>query len=316
MKQIRILWSIVCLILLFLSTVIIFINVDKSRSILSIRSSNHDLSKSKLPNIYLIIVILSAAGNLEKREAIRKTWLSSDISNVKHVFVIGEQDLKYDIHTIEAEIITYHDILFLKNVSDSYDALTVKLLQSFVGVEKLWDFKFLLKTDDDSYVRLPSMISELKSKYDHLTTLYWGFFDGSAHVKKAGKWKESNWFLCDRYLPYALGGGYVLSQRLVQFIAHNSEYLNIYKTEDVSVGSWLSPLNITRVHDSRFDTEYKSRGCFNSYLVTHKHEPDDMRKIHSNLMSSGNLCEKEFQTRLSYTYNWTVLPSKCCIRNK
>lgn len=224
MKQIRILWSIVCLILLFLSTLIIFINVDKSRSILNIRSSNHDLREEKLPSTYLIILILSAAGNLEKREVIRKTWLSTDIPNVKHVFVIAEEDLKYDIHTIEAEIITYHDILFLKNVSDSYDALTTKLLQSFVTVNKLWDFKFLLKADDDSYIRVTNIVSELKNKYNNSTTLYWGFFDGSAHVKKTGKWKESNWFLCDRYLPYALGGGYVLSQRLVQFIAHNSAY--------------------------------------------------------------------------------------------
>ena len=225
MKQIRILWSIVCLILLFLSTVIIFVNVDRSRSILNIGSGKHDRNEHKLPHTYLIIVILSAAENLEKREVIRKTWLSTDIPYVKYVFVVGEKDLKYDIHTIEAEIITYHDILLLRNTSDSYDALTLKLLQSFVAVNKLWDFKFLLKTDDDSYARVLNIVDELRTKYDHLKTLYWGFFDGSAHVKKAGKWKESNWFLCDRYLPYALGGGYILSQRLVQFIVDNSDHL-------------------------------------------------------------------------------------------
>lgn len=91
-------------------------------------------------------------------------------------------------------------------------------------------------------------------------------------------------------------------------------FYSLYKTEDVSVGSWLSPLNVTRIHDPRFDTEYVSRGCSNTYLVTHKHSPGSMKSLHQNLMDTGKLCETEFQARLSYMYNWDALPSKCCVR--
>ena len=70
--------------------------------------------------------------------------------------------------------------------------------------------KYLLKVDDDSYVQLPLVLEELKnSNFDK--SLYWGFFDGRAPVWLKGKWAEKEYHLCDKYIPYALGGGYVLS---------------------------------------------------------------------------------------------------------
>ncbi len=58
------------------------------------------------------------------------------------------------------------------------------------------------------------MIDELHNT-NYENSLYWGFFDGRAPVQKSGKWAESNYVLCDTYVPYALGGGYVLSHDLV-----------------------------------------------------------------------------------------------------
>ena len=65
--------------------------------------------------------------------------------------------------------------------------------------------------DDDSYVQLPQVLEELKHS-NFPEKLYWGFFDGRAPVWDKGKWAESEYRLCDKYLPYALGGGYVLSK--------------------------------------------------------------------------------------------------------
>ena len=66
-----------------------------------------------------------------------------------------------------------------------------------------------------------------------------GFFNGNAPVFKRGPWKETKFLLCDRYLPYAAGGGYILSHDLVAFIASNSRYLQLYDNDDVSVGVWF-----------------------------------------------------------------------------
>lgn len=84
-------------------------------------------------------------------------------------------------------------------------------------------------------------------------------------------------------------------------------------SEDVSVGAWLAPLDITRIHDTRFDTEYMSRGCNNSFIITHKQTPESMRTIFKHFVKTGNICEREFVSRRTYEYNWNVPPIKCCV---
>uniref|UniRef100_A0A1B6LE51 Hexosyltransferase n=1 Tax=Graphocephala atropunctata TaxID=36148 RepID=A0A1B6LE51_9HEMI len=266
-------------------------------------------------NYFLLIIVISGADNILQRSAIRETWglFNKDLADVQYFFIIGSQGLSDEkISKLKKEQIKYND-LFLLSVADSYTTLTRKVLHSFVWFDTEFNFKYILKCDDDSFVFLPKVVSDLQNnlaKYEHL---YWGYFDGRAHIKQVGKWKETNWFLCDRYLPYALGGGYVLSRSLVHFIRQNQQILGTYLSEDISVGAWLSPLNVTRLHDVRFDTEYMSRGCNNSFLVTHKQSPENMRVLYSTFINSGKLCVKETKTRKSYEYNWNVLPTKCCV---
>jgi galactosylxylosylprotein 3-beta-galactosyltransferase len=118
--------------------------------------------------------------------------------------------------------------------------------------------------------------------------------------------------LCDQYIPYALGGGYVLSVDLVRFISANANILRTYRAEDASVGTWLAPLKVHRVHDTRFDTEWRSRGCSNTDLVSHKQSVQEMRSKQYSLVSKGVLCEREMTLHKTYEYNWKVPPSKCC----
>lgn len=77
----------------------------------------------------------------------------------------------------------------------------------------------------------------------------------------------------------------------------------------------MSPLNISRIHDTRFDTEFVSRGCSNMYLITHKQSEKDMRHMYSEMVTHGKLCTQEKHIRPSYVYNWNVPPSQCCVRN-
>ncbi len=119
-----------------------------------------------------------------------------------------------------------------------------------------------------------------------------------------------------RYLPYALGGGYILSFDLVQYVADMADVARSYRAEDVTVGTWLAPLDITRQHDVRFDTEYRSRGCLDSYFITHKKSPLAMDELHSVFLASGGkrICSQEVVHIRPYVYNWDVLPTKCCER--
>ena len=124
------------------------------------------------------------------------------------------------------------------------------------------------------------------------------------------------YFSFQSYLPYALGGGYVLSRQLVNYIVINAPLLQSYQSEDVSLGVWLAPLNINRHHDIRFDTEYQSRGCIDSFLIQHKQSPLDMRAKYRSLQSLERLCSSgEIEHHLAYDYNWKVPPTRCCVRN-
>ncbi|XP_046615706.1 beta-1,3-galactosyltransferase 6 [Neodiprion virginianus] len=266
----------------------------------------------------LIIVVFSAPSNVEQREAVRGTWLSENYEDVKYLFVIGTQNMEFDQRNrLASENKAYHDLLLLPNLQDSYQALTKKLLHSFAHICKEYDFDYLLKCDDDSFVLVDKILKEFeKQRYEALDKeLYWGFFNGKAQVKRSGPWKETDWIFCDFYLPYARGGGYVLSQNLVKFIAQNSNILRLFNSEDVSVGLWLAPLsNIERKHDVRFDTEYRSRGCSNEHIIKHKQNVEAMNTMYQTYKASGALCVKEVRYRNSYRYDWGVPPSRCCIR--
>ena len=272
--------------------------------------------KEDVEVIQLVTVIVSAVANFERRQTIRQTWLSEIVNSkiVKYYFVIGTDGLSVSENgQLIIERKNYSDLLLLDNVPDAYENLTRKILESFKWVHNHDKFEYLLKVDDDSFVILSRLIHELNRLPS--SRLYLGFFDGRASVKRKGQWAEHNWSLCDRYLPYACGGGYALSSDLVAFIATNADLLQCFNSEDVSVGAWLAGLDIKRQHDPRFDTEYRSRGCNNAFMVTHKQTIADMFEKWRNLQKSGVICEKESRTRLSYVYNWNVLPSNCCHRN-
>ena len=79
-------------------------------------------------------------------------------------------------------------------------------------------------------------------------------------------------------------------------------------------GTWLAPVLLNRYHDVRFDTEYKSRGCNNQHIVSHKQTIDDMKNKYHELTINNRLCQQETTERLSFDYDWKAKPSQCCKR--
>ncbi|CAH2011076.1 unnamed protein product [Acanthoscelides obtectus] len=216
---------------------------------------------------------------------------------------------------------TNKDLLILP-VLDNYKNLTLKIKHTFQWLSDQYDhgmdFKYVLKCDGDSFVHLKSLVVQANNKEGpNKLNLYWGYFYGNARIFTKGKWKETDWIFSDRYLPYALGGGYLLSKNLVTYIGKNAENLRTFNAEDVSVGFWLAPVdNILRIHDTRFDTEWKSRGCQNQHLIVHHVSSEEMLQYYKNVEEFGQLCPVEVKAkrRSVYIYNWKVSPSQCCKR--
>nr|CAG4644984.1 EOG090X0A8N [Leptodora kindtii] len=310
--------SIIAVAILFL---IFFLSSFNGRSDYEVNGVSSAVLDDALPDldssrrgskVRLLIIVVSSPTKSATRSVIRETWLSDRDARYRHFFVVGVAGLSSSVaDSLADESAAHGDILTLSNLADSYQNLADKVLGALSLVSGIVHFDHVLKCDDDSFVRVSRLLDEIEKQPQE--RLYWGFFKGGSTVHRKGKWQEPEWFLCDTYLPYALGGGYILSVDLVRHLVINAGLLQQYRSEDVSVGTWLSPLRINRVHDVRFDTEFASRGCHESYLITHKQSPEEMRKKHHHLKSTGKLCpEGHTRSRYSYAYNWTVPPSKCC----
>jgi galactosylxylosylprotein 3-beta-galactosyltransferase len=92
-------------------------------------------------------------------------------------------------------------------------------------------------------------------------------------------------------VPFASGSGYVLSSDLVNFLNKNLQMLQRYYNEvicchskcngqDVSIGTWLFPLEINRFHEPRFNIGWK---CDNDAIIVHAvKERQIMEKLYVN----------------------------------
>ncbi|PAV84707.1 hypothetical protein WR25_02256 [Diploscapter pachys] len=264
--------------------------------------SHGELPSKTKPSTYLLIVIMSSPNDTMVRNTIRNTWLKLTAKPrhvVDHTFPVGVKGLSQsELDTLNSEQKEFGDLALLTTLEESYSGLARKTLSSIQFAHENFDAQYLLKVDSDSFVRIGSLLSSLLD-FRH-ERLYWGFLDGRAKPIRKGKWRESDWILCDRYLPYQLGGGYVISKQLVQYLATNAHLLKMYKNEDVSVGAWLAGLDVKYVHDPRFDTEWVSRGCSNRYIITHKKSPKELEQLYNNIKGTGALCEREFRARMSY----------------
>lgn len=335
---------------------------------------NHKTAKTES---FLLILILSAPDNWDRRNAIRETWLNlrphhnstlsqriyiptydtsgwliqesieeqansleahkfwlnakqitatSTSTKVIHKFVIGTMGLTGTRkQRLLSELGSYDDLLLLDSFYDSYKSLTKKLVLSLKHVSQNHSFRYLLKCDDDTYVMLDQMLAHLLDYDDRISSidfgrdnptpqLYWGYFNGRANIKTHGQWKETHFNLCSKYLPYALGGGYVISQGLVEYVEKNANVLSLYASEDISVGIWFSGMrNVFRKHDCRFDTAYMARKCKDYYMVLHKRSAEDMREMFKgDVCNDGKNGNDDAKRPVEYFYNWKAAPMQCC----
>lgn len=207
------------------------------------------------------------------------------------------------------------DMILLPDVSDEHESLSYRTLRSFqyVAQSRSMDFLYVLKCDDDTFVNLLAVTKELSQRGAD-TGFFWGQFLGAGGIIKEGPYAEFSWSVCETYLPYALGGGYILSMDLVRLVAKNAMFLKVYKNEDVSVGAWLAPYNIDFVSDVRFNTGAVTKGCKKPYMVIHRVNTTQIHNYFHAVLNEGYVCNKKNYWFVwhGYRYNWKVKPSKCC----
>lgn len=270
--------------------------------------------------LHVVILVLASPQGALRRNAIRGSWMHSYNSKsikVTSKFLLGTLGLaKSKVASLQQEYKQYGDMLLFDSLKDSYFNLSLKVLHGLNWVEReLPHFDFVIKTDDDSFVRVEK-VAKAFIKMGCPELLYWGYFNGHGFPEPTGKWAEKNWHSCPHYLPYAMGGGYVLTQKVVKLLVRLSDRLLLYNNEDVTVGSWMAPFELVRVHDMRFNVESVTHGCNNEYIITHKDTARIMFDKYKNLRKNGTLCSPEKEIRPGFLYDWTASPLDCCNRTR
>lgn len=107
----------------------------------------HELSSN--PDNGVVIGVLSAKQHRGERDSIRETWAYRR----KNVFFILAGDWK----DVEEEFLDHQDIIWLSK-REGYYKVTWKTQAFIVAIEKhMKNFRHILKTDDDAYVRLDAV---------------------------------------------------------------------------------------------------------------------------------------------------------------
>lgn len=146
-------------------------------------------SDNYLDKVEYGVLILSGPDNELKRDSIRATWMkfannifeqngeklykwnhtwigqSVQQEFIKFFFVIGTQGLdEIKLAKLNSENARSNDLLLLESLQDSYKNLATKMLKTLKWFsENTKRMKYLIKCDDDSFVRVDLIVKDLEA---------------------------------------------------------------------------------------------------------------------------------------------------------
>ncbi len=215
--------------------------------ILKSQNLNHSLAR-------LLVGVSSVNSNFAKRQAIRRTWGASAWR--RYFMVAG------NFSTVENEFYLHKDLLWVDIDEDYKSALTPKTM-AFLHFANSMKIDHAFKTDDDMYVNITHLNSQLSPDID-----YFGLaLRGSPPIRDL----LSKYYLSEEEYPaetfpdYASGGGYAVSSRFLACACEKMRSLPHMCWEDVAVGLLAAAcgINITAA-DWLPDAFWNSSGYFRS----------------------------------------------------
>ncbi|KAF7100405.1 hypothetical protein CFC21_101929 [Triticum aestivum] len=169
----------------------------------------------------------------------------------------------------------------------------------FVGLTNVLSAKYVMKTDDDAFVRVDEILSSL-----HQVNISHGLLygrvnsDSQPHRDPYSKWYiTSEEWPEESYPPWAHGPGYIVSQDIAKEVyrKHKRGELKMFKLEDVAMGIWINEMekegfDVTYQNDGRILVE----GCEDGYVVAHYQEPRQMMCLWDKFQKTkrGNCCNE------------------------
>ncbi|KAF3437110.1 hypothetical protein FNV43_RR19863 [Rhamnella rubrinervis] len=241
--------------------------------------------------VELFIGILSAGNHFAERMAVRKSWMQHRLiksSNVVARFFVALHARKEVNVELKKEAEFFGDIVIVPYM-DNYDLVVLKTVAICeYGVRRL-SAKYVMKCDDDTFVRVDAVMDEAKKVPDD-RSLYVGNINYYHKPLRYGKWAVTyeEWPE-EEYPPYANGPGYILSSDIANFIVSEFEgrKLRLFKMEDVSMGMWVEKFNSTKPVEYVHSFRFCQFGCIEDYFTAHYQSPRQMICMWIKLQTQG-----------------------------
>lgn len=194
----------------------------------------------------LLIGICTCQANAAKREAVRDTWMPSGTDVQAYFFAGAGPDAESDMIRL--------------NVTDDYAHLPAKVGAFYRHVLEHYEFDWLFKCDDDTYVAVERLI-ELITTHDLV---------GNEFLNRRGPNK------------FASGGaGYLLSRRMVEKLAENMSLAAVGPEDVIFTGAALFAGATWRATARLGWNANRIPRRENDQVSCHRISPEKMRAIHA-----------------------------------
>lgn len=233
--------------------------------------------------LYLFIGVFSTANNFKRRMAVRRTWMQYSAVRSGEVavrFFVGLHKNQMVNEELWNEARTYGDIQLMPFV-DYYSLITWKTIAICIYGTQVVSAKYVMKTDDDAFVRVDEVMTSLADLNVSRGLLY-GLINSDSRPHRD---PDSKWYISpeewpeDTYPPWAHGPGYVVSSDIATTIykKHKRGRLKMFKLEDVAMGIWIADikkkgLEIKYAKEDRIFNE----GCKDGYIIAHYQAPREL----------------------------------------
>ena len=246
-------------------------------------------------DIFLIVYVHSAPSHHKRRSVIRQTWGSGKYytQKIKVVFVMGRTNDGVEVqNALEYESDVYRDIV-QEDFLDSYHNLTYKGIAALKWVSNYCSHvKFVLKTDDDIFVNMFTLLRHMKSLYTLkansdgiLMCLVWY----RMKVMRTGKWKVPKSEFKDDYYPtYCSGSAFIMSVNVAIAMHRVSYDVPFFWVDDFYI-TGLLPLKAGNIKHKQFMSTYVLDGTklkekftgpqWYSYIFSHVHDLNAVQSV-------------------------------------
>ncbi|OIV95728.1 hypothetical protein TanjilG_05276 [Lupinus angustifolius] len=239
--------------------------------------------------VELFIGVLSAGNHFAERMAVRKSWMQHRLiksSKVVARFFVALNPRKEVNTELKKEAEFFGDIVIVPYM-DNYDLVVLKTVAICeYGVHTV-SAKYIMKGDDDTFVRVDAVLDEARNVPDDMT-FYIGNINYYHKPMRYGKWAVTyeEWPEED-YPPYANGPGYIISADIARYIVSEFQMhkLRLFKMEDVSMGMWVEQFNSSKPVKYIHSLKFCQFGCIEDYYTAHYQSPRQMMCLWDKLQT-------------------------------